>query len=161
MNNLSESQEQALDNLLCEFTDQVLSEENDAKTLETLQPAELVQLQKNILRVKAATSLARPSAATTARVRARLLKDWKKTWQTDSLFTRLFGGLGGLFAKPSMRLALAGSLAMLFIFGIATTLIPGTGTLTGAAIVLQAWAPVFILTGILVILILIWLDRRN
>jgi hypothetical protein len=161
MNNLPESQDQFLDNQLSEFTDRVLSDEHDAKTLEAPQSAELAKLQKNVLRLKATTAMARPSAAATARVRARLLKDWKKTRQTDSLFTGLFGKLAGLFAKPSMRLALAGSLAMLFIFGIATTLIPGTSVLTGAAVVLQAWAPVFILAGVLVILILIWLDRRN
>jgi len=158
MNNLSESHEQALDNLLCEFTDQVLSEENSSKTLEALQSAELVQLQKNILRLKAATSMARPNAATSARVRARLLKDWKKTGQTEGLFDRLFGRP---LAWPSQRLALAGALAMLIILGFATTLIPGASTLPGAAAGLQAWAPVFILTGILAILILFWLDRRK
>ena len=157
MNNLSESQEQALDNRLCEFTDLVLSGVTDAQKLEALKSDELAQLQKNILRLNAATRMARPSATITARVRARLLKDWNRNGQTESLFGRLFGKPP---AWPAMRLALVSTLAMLFILGFATTLIPGANTLTGAA-GLQAWAPVFILAGILAILVLLWLDRRK
>lgn len=158
MNNLPESQEKLLDDQLAEFTDRVLSDGDEAKTLEALQPAELAKLKKNVLRLKAATAMARPSTATTARVRAQLLKDWKKTRQTEGLFGRLFGRP---LAWPSARLALAGALAMLVILGFATTLIPGSGTLTGAATSLQAWAPAFILTGILLLALLFWLDRRK
>ena len=48
MNNFSKSQDQQLDNLLSEFTDQVLSsDENEANMLEVTNQDELAELAKN------------------------------------------------------------------------------------------------------------------
>ena len=72
MDNFSKSPDQQLDNQLSEFTDQVLSSnENEAKVQEVINQDELAQLQKTVLRMKAAVQAARMSGATNACIRAR------------------------------------------------------------------------------------------
>lgn len=155
MTNLPKPQDQELDDQLSEFTDLLLSAGNEIKMQETLNDDNLVELKKSALRMKAAVRMARPSAAVSARVRTRLLKEWKlQARQSEHLpFKR--------FAWPFSRLALAGSLAILLILSITTIFFPTTTPLVGTAEGLQAWAPLFIIAGITLIVIFVWFDRKH
>ena len=155
MDNIPKSQDQRLDDQLSEFTDQLLSAENEIKAQETMNDGELDAFTKSALRVKAAARMARPGPEVSARVRARLLKEWKQqARQPERLsFKR--------FIWPFSRLALAGSLAILLILGTTTIFLPNTTPLMGTADGLQAWAPLFILVGIALIIVLVWFDRHR
>jgi hypothetical protein len=87
-----------------------------------------------------------------------VLKAWKKNNQDEKSLARLFGSL---FSRPATRMVLTGVLALLFILGFASTLIPGENFLAGTATGLQALAPIFILAGVLLVALLFWLDNRK
>jgi anti-sigma-K factor RskA len=157
MDKIPKSQDQRLDDQLSEFTDQLLSAENGIKAQETMNDGELDGLKKSILRVKAAARMARPGPEVSARVRARLLIEWKQQARQRQPERLLFKR----FAWPFSRLALAGSLAILLILGFTTIFLPTTSPLMGTADGLQAWAPLFILAGIALIIVLVWLDRHR
>jgi anti-sigma-K factor RskA len=151
------SQDQQLDNLLSEFTDQVLSsDEIEAKVLEVTNQDELDELKKTVLRMKAAVQMARTSDTTNARIRTRLLHEWKETRQAERQAPKRF-----VWNWSLSRLALAGGLAVLIILGVTTLLIPSTTPLIGTANGSQVWSPLFILVGIIIIAVLLWHDRHN
>jgi hypothetical protein len=159
MDNLPEDREKHLDNQLSEHVDLILADKDDVKILPELLPAELAGLQKNILRLKAATRLARPNTASTRRVRTRLIKEWDKNRQSNNFFSKF---VSNLFTGSSARQVWSAGLALLFIFVIAALqLFPNTNILVGTASGSQIWAPIFILTGIGLIVLILWLDRRN
>jgi hypothetical protein len=156
MDNIPKSQDQRLDDQLSEFTDQLLSVDNGIKAKETMNDGELDGFKKSVLRVNSAARMARPGPEVSVRVRARLLKEWKQQQarQPERLtFKR--------FAWPFSRFALAGSLIILLILGITTIFLPNTTPLMGTAEGWQAWAPLFILVGIALIIVLVWFDRHR
>jgi hypothetical protein len=153
MADLSKSHEQQLDDQLSEFTDQVLSGENEAKMQETLNPNELAELQKTVLRMKAAAQTARTNDAAVARIRTRLLTEWKKDKQISKRF---------VWNWTLPRMALAGGFVILVIVGVITLFKPATTPLMGAAAEgSQTGAPLFILAGIIVIVLLLWNNRHH
>ena len=153
MDNFSKPHDQQLDDQLSEFTDQVLSsDENEAKMQEMMNQDELAELQKTVLRMKAAVQTARTSNVSNARTRTRLLTEWKKNKQASKRFT-------WNWSLP--RIAMAGGFAVLIIFGGITLFIPSTTPLIGSANGPQTWSPLFVLVGIVVIVLLLWHDRHN
>jgi hypothetical protein len=156
MNNFSKSQEQQLDDQLSEFTDQVLSGENEANMQDAMNHDELVKLQKTVLRMKAAAQTARTNNASNARIRARLLAEWKNSMQAERQSSKRFNWNWSL-----PRLALAGGFIALIIFGATTLFAPTTTPLMGTADGSQTWSPFFILAGIVIIVFLLWHNRHN
>jgi hypothetical protein len=157
MNNFSKSQDQQLDNLLSEFTDQVLSsDEIEAKMLEVTNQDELDELRKTVLRMKAAVQMARTSDTTNARIRTRLLQEWKETRRAERQSPKRF-----VWNWSLSRLALAGGFAVFIVFGVITLIVPSTTPLIGTADGSHVWSPLFILVGIIIIALLLWRDRHN
>jgi hypothetical protein len=148
-----------LDDKLSEFTDLLLSSGDEIKVKKMVGDDDLLGLQRVAIRMKAAAKMARPSSAASARVRARLLKEWKQQIEQpkSSNFFKIF------FQSLSLpRLAVAGGLVVLLLLSVLTFIIPVSPPLTGAAVIkLQAWTPLFILFGIILIIALFWFDRRN
>jgi hypothetical protein len=145
-----------LDDQLAEFTDQILAGGDETQMDEVLDQAELMELQKTVLRLKTAAQAARPSRAVTARVRAQLLLEWKKGRQPEHPLSKFF-----TWSWP--RLALAGGLAVLSVIAIFTLFFstPLGAPLMGTAEGPSVWAIVIILAGIVVIGLLFWLDRHD
>jgi len=82
---------QQLDDQLAYFTDRVLSGENETEMDENFDQAELAELQKTVLRIKAAAQAAQPGEATALRIRSRLLLEWKQGRQTQTRKPQHFG----------------------------------------------------------------------
>jgi hypothetical protein len=156
MDKFTKTDAQKLDDELAEFTDRVLSDrdETEMELEASTNQVELAELKKTILRMKAAVRTADPSGTAKARVRARLLSEWKKTGQPSSK------RLNWPWSLP--RLSLVGGLAVLTLAGIVTFFsspisTPLVGTAEGAPV----WALIFIVVGIVIISIFLWLDRHN
>jgi hypothetical protein len=157
MNNLSKSQEQQLDDQLSEFADRVLSDENMTEVREVMNQVELAELQKTILLMKSAAQTARTNEDAAARIRTRLLTEWKKNKQTERQLPKRF-----VWNWTLPRIALAGGFAVLIIFSAVTLLRSSPTTpLMGAADGLGIGSPLFILIGIIVIIFLLWHNNRN
>jgi hypothetical protein len=157
MNNLPKSQEQSLDDQLSEFTDQVLSsDENEAKVQEMVNQGELAELQKTVLRIKAAVQAARTSKAPSLRIRTRLMKELEQVKQSERQAPKHFA-----WNWSWQLMALSGGLVVLFTFGLIMLLIPSTTTLIGTADGLQAWSPLIIIVGMVVIIFLLWHNRNH
>jgi hypothetical protein len=145
-----------LDNQLSEYTDRLLAGKKELRTPGTVNESELEDLKKSVRRMKAATQQALPDAAVTARVRSRVLNQWKQPARQPKNAT--FKG----FFQPLPRFAMAGGLAaMLILLSVLSLFFPTTVPLIATAEGFQPWAPVLILTGIVAIIVLLWLDRRH
>lgn len=158
MNELPKSQDKLLDERLSDFTDLLLSGGDDMITQEAAKDDGLIELKQTAMRMKVAAQMARPSSTVSARVRTRLLKEWKLQSQQP----KRFGLLKSLFSPmPSPRYAMAGGLVILLLLSIVTFFAPGTTSLTGAAVGFHAWTPFLILLGIILVIVLAWFDRRQ
>ncbi len=155
MDNLSKSQDQFLDDQLSEFTDRLLSGENETGRQETVSDRELSKLQESVVRVKAAIQQARPNPTVSIRIRTRLLKEWKQQTNPPKRF------LLKDFFWPFPRLAIAGGALIAFILSVTTFFIPATPWLPGAAGGFQTWTPFFILVGVILIVLFFWFDHRS
>lgn len=140
------SKEQALDDQLASFTDQVLSSTTGGQM--DMNDLELANLQQTALRVQFALWVDRPNAAVAARIRSHLQSEWKKVWQpsrTNWQWTQL--AVGGMF--------------VLFLAAAIFFLAPTTEMLPGTAEGFLPWTPLFIVIGLTFIAALIWIDRRH
>jgi hypothetical protein len=156
-NNLSDPQDQKLDDLLSKFTNQVLSDEKDkANMQETTNSDELAELQKTVLRMKAAVQTARLSHASEARIRAHLLTEWKKTRRVEQQTPKRL-----VWNWTLPRIALVGGFAILIIFSAITLSTPTPSPLMGTANGPQSGSPLLILAGIVVIVLLLWHNRHD
>jgi hypothetical protein len=155
MNKSSKLQEQELDDLLSKFTDQVLSDENEASMQEMMAQDELDKLQRTVLRMKAAAQKARTSDNADVRIRNRLLMEWKNSRQAEHPTPKRF-----TWNWTFPRLALAGGFAVLILISVVTLLpplaAPLTATSDGASI-----SPLFILAGIVIIAYLLWHNHHD
>lgn len=149
-------QEQQLDNQLAEFTDQVLSNGNELDMQESTAQDELADLQKTVLRLKSAAEKARAGAEADARIRNRLLHEWKKARQEERAAKKLFN-----WNLNMPRLALVGGFAVLVLIGIVTLLPPATAPLTATADGSRPWLPFLILAGIIIIALILWRNRHD
>lgn len=157
MNKSPKSQEQQLDDLLSEFTDQVLSG-NDGKDVQEI-PAqgELAELQKTVLLMKAASQKARTANNADIRIRNRLMLEWKKAKREELPTPRRFN-----WNWTFPRLALVGGLAALIVFSAVTLLTtPSTTSLTATSGGSQSWSPLFIIGGIAIVIYFFWRNRRD
>jgi anti-sigma factor RsiW len=155
VNKSSKSQEQQLDDLLSNFTDQVLSDENAADMQEMMAQHEMAELQKTVLRLKAAAQKARTSDNADVRIRNRLLMEWKKTRQAERPAPKRF-----TWNWTFPRLALAGGLAVLILIGAVTLISPSTTPLTATSAG-SSTSPLFIIVGIVIIAYLLWHNRHD
>jgi len=160
MDNFSKSQDQQLEDRLSEFTDLVLSKENEADMQQAINQDELAELQKTILRMKAAAQQARASGNADIRIRNRLQMEWKKSRQAELPAPKRF-----TWNWTFPRLALTGGLVALILFGVVKYL-PNTTTtsLAGAAEAAEGssnWSPLFIFAGIVIIVIVLWHNRHD
>lgn len=144
-----------LDDKLSEFTDLLLSSGDEIKMQNMMNNEDLLKLQRTAIRMKAAARMARPDSAVSARVRTRLLKEWRQQAAQSKL--QVFKG----FFRPLPRFALASGLAALLLLSIVIFAIPAGTPLIGAAVKLQAWTPVFVFLGLILVGLLIWFDRRK
>src|SRR5512133_3069206 len=126
------SEEQALDDQLARFTDQVLSGNMGGQA--EMNDPELANLQQTTLRLQSALHeqsalwVDRPNPAVAARIRSRLHSEWKKAWQpsrTNWQWTQL--AVGGLF--------------ILFLAAALFFMSPSAEILPGAAEGLSPWTP--------------------
>jgi hypothetical protein len=156
MNKSPKSQEQQLDDLLSKFTDQVLSDENETSMHEITAQDELAELQKTILRLKAAAKKARASDNADVRIRNRLLMEWGKNRRAESAAPKRF-----TWNWTFPRFALAGGFAVLILISVVTLLSPATAPLTATSDGTRPWSPFFILTGIIIIAYLLWRNRHD
>jgi hypothetical protein len=155
-NNFSNPQDQQLDDQLSKYTDQVLSDENEANAQEAMNQDELVELKKNVLRMKTAVQTARLSNASEARIRAHLLTEWKKTRKVEQQTPKRF-----VWNWTLPRIALVGGFAILIIFSAITLSTPTPSPLMGTANGSQGGSPLLILAGIVVIVLLLWHNRHD
>lgn len=146
--------EKKLDDQLAEFTDLVLSEKNETNMQVSTTANELAELQETVLRMKSAAKKACADSNANARIRSRLMLEWKKEQRAKRTADKGFN-----WNMP--RLALAGGFVVLMLIGVATLLPTGTTPLTATAGGLRQWSPFLILAGILVIVIIFWLNRRD
>jgi hypothetical protein len=156
MDKFTKTDAQKLDDELAEFTDLVLSDrdETEMEPEASTNQVELAELKKTVLRMKAAVRAADPSGTAKAHVRARLLSEWKMTSQPSS---KRFNWPWSL-----PRLSLVGGLAVLTLAGIVTFFLSPISTpLAGAAEGTPFLALIFIVVGIVIISIFLWLDRHN
>lgn len=153
---MNKSQEQHLDELLSQFTDQVLSEKNETDTQETMAQDELAELQKTVLRMKAAAQKARASDNADVRIRNRLMMEWKKSRQAERPTPKRFS-----WNWTFPRLALAGGFAVLILVSAVALLAPSTTPLTATADGSQTWSPLFIIAGIIIIVYIFWHNRHD
>ena len=157
MDNSPKSRDQQLDDQLSEFTDRVLStDKNEVILQKAMNQDELAELQKNVLSLKGAVQTARTGEVTNARIRTRLLDEWKKTRQADHQAPKHF-----VWNRSLQRIAVIGGLAVLIILGVIKLFIPSGPSLIGTADALQSWSPLLILAGIIVIVFLLWHNRHN
>jgi sterol desaturase/sphingolipid hydroxylase (fatty acid hydroxylase superfamily) len=160
MNKFFKPHEQQLDDQLSEFTDRILSGETEMNMDEALNQAELAELaelQKTVVRMKAAAQAAHPSEATNTRIRSNLLLEWKQGRQAETIRPRR---LSWPWSLP--RMVLAGGLVVLSVFGIiALFFTPIVAPLIGAAEGSPVWALLFIAVGIIIIALLLWLDHHD
>ena len=157
MSKFPEPHAQQLDDQLAEFTDRLLSGENELDMEEALNQTELAELQKTVLRMKTAVRAAHPGEAAARRIRSRLLLEWKQGRQTQTRKPQHFD-----WHWPLPRRALVGGLVVLSVFGIATLFfIPISAPLMGAAEGSPVWALLFIVVGIVIISLLLWLDHHD
>jgi hypothetical protein len=144
-----------LDDKLSEFTDLILSSGDKNKVQETVDDDDFSELQRTAIRMKAAARMARPSSAASARVRTRLLKEWDQ--QAAQSKRQTFKS----FFRPLPRFAMASGLAALLLLSIVTFAVPAGTPLVGAAVKLQAWTPLFVFLGLILVGLLIWFDHRK
>jgi hypothetical protein len=156
MNKLSKLEDQQLDDLLSEFTDQVLSDKNEADAQEMSAEDGLAELQKTVLRLKAAAQKARTSDDADVRIRNRLLVEWKKTRLAERPAPKRF-----TWNWTFPRLALAGGFVVLILVGVVTLLTPSDTSLTATSDGSQTGSPLFILAGIVIIVFLLWYNRHD
>jgi len=156
MNKFSKPQEQQLDDLLSEFADRVMSGENETNMQETIAQGELAELQKTVLRMKAAAQKARTTDNADVRIRNRLLMEWKKAREAERPAPKRF-----IWNWTFPRLALAGGLAVLIIFSAVTLLTPSAAPLTATSSGSQPWSPLFIIAGLVIIALLLWHNRHD
>jgi hypothetical protein len=154
MDKFPKPEDRQLDDRLSEFTDRVLSDKNEANSQETMAQGELAELQKTVLRMKAAAQKVRESGDAGARIRTNLMMEWKKTRQhpAPKRFIRNW---------TFPRLALAGGFAVLIIFSVVTLIAPSTTPLTATSNGSQIWSPIFILAGIVIIALILWHNRHD
>ncbi len=156
MNNSSKLHEQQLDDQLSEFTDRVLSGKNEESMQEIMAQDELVELQQAVLFMKSAAQKARASGEADARIRNRLMMEWRKTRQADRPTQKRFGWN---WSMP--RLAFAGGFVVLILLSIVTLLDPAETSLTATAEGSQAWSPILIIAGIVFIVLFFWHNRQD
>lgn len=156
MNDFQKSQAQQLDDRLSEFTDRVLSDKNEANMQETMAQDELAELQKTVLRMKAAAKKARESDNAEVRIRSRLLLEWNKARQAERASPKRFK-----WNWTFPRLALVGGFAVLILISVVTLLNPLTAPLTATTDGSQPWSPFFILAGVVIIAYLLWRNRHD
>jgi anti-sigma-K factor RskA len=156
MDKFTSADAQKLDDQLAEFTDRVLSEENETEmqSEDFTNQVELAELKKTILRMKAAVRNTHPNDMAKERIHTRLLLEWKKTSQSKS---KRFN-----WPRSLPRFSLVAGFVVLALAGIVTFLVnPNLTPLTGTAEGAPAWAPIFIVIGLVIISIFIWLDRHH
>jgi acyl-homoserine lactone acylase PvdQ len=151
----NEMREKQLDDQLADFTDRVLSDTSEANVQEANQN-ELAELQKTVLRLKSAAQTARADSKANARIRSRLMVEWKKDQQAKRAADK---GFNWNWNMP--RLALAGGFVVLVLVGVVTLLPPSSTPLTATAGGLRAWSPFLVLAGIIVIVIIFWHNSRD
>ena len=158
MNKFSKPLDQELDEQLSKFADQVLSSnENEAVVQEEdIEQGELAELQRTVLRLKVAVKTARTNDVTNARIRTRLLAEWKKTRQAELQTPKRF-----IWNWSLPRVALAGGFIVLIISSVIALLTPSAVPLVGTANGSQTWSPLFILAGIVIIVLLLWNNRQK
>jgi len=150
MNKLDEQQ---LDDQLSEFTDSVLSGEREKDMQEMMaQDKELAELQQAVLLMKSAARKARVSGEADARIRRRLMTEWKKEQQTSKSFN---------WNWNMPRLAFAGGFVVLILLSVVTLLTPAEAPLTAAAGGDQPWQPILITAGIVIIVLIFWRNRHD
>jgi len=157
MSKLPKSDEQQLDDQLSEFTDQIMSGSGQENMDEVFSGTELVELQKAVLQMKTAAQVARPTAEANARVRSRLLSEWKQSQLPKRPASRHFS-----WSLP--RVVLAGGLAIISLVGLSLLFTSGSLTTTplmGTAEGSPIGALFFIIIGAVLVAWLLWRDHRS
>jgi hypothetical protein len=158
MDKLPESHDQHLDDELAEFTDRLLSSGDEIKAQKTVNDDSLTELKRTAIRMKTAARMARPSASVSARIRARLLREWKE----QSAQPKRLAFFKALFEPMSVpRFAMLGGTVILLLLSVVIFIVPTTSPLPGAAVSVNTWAPLFIFFGIVLIILIFWFDRRR
>jgi hypothetical protein len=152
MSNPSDLHEQQLDDQLSEFTDRVLSGENE----EIMAQDELVELQKAVLLMRSAAQKARASSEADAHIRGHLMTEWKKVRQAERQKSK---GFNWNWNMP--RLALAGGFAVLILISVVSLLSPAETPLTATANGSQSWTPAIVILGIVIIVFIFWRNRHD
>jgi hypothetical protein len=136
---------------LADFTDRILSDRDEQEWAEVaVNDIELAELEQTVVRMKHAVDAAQPDAATSQRIRAHLLAEWKKPRAAPT------------FSWFRGRLALAGGLALGIVLVGAGLLFNSSGVpLTGTAIGSVDGSPFFIVLGLILIIFLLWIERRK
>ena len=148
------AEEQELDEKIADFADKVLSMNEEIKINDAQPGEEFLQLQKTILKMKAAARQARPDATTSARIRRNLLLSAKQenfsSNKSSENRKRFFG------------MALAGSFIVValisFLFFPAQ---PSGQSLTGTANGISPLTTIVIVLGIILIAIFTWNNRQR
>jgi anti-sigma-K factor RskA len=148
-----EESEKLLDDQLAEFTDQVLSDGNEMFSQET---DEMAELQKTVIRMKSAAQAAHADSEAKARIRSRVMMEWKKTQQAKQTTAKRFNWNWNM-----PRLAFASGLAILILIGVVTLLPPTTTPLTATADGSHPWSPFLVIAGIIIIVYILWRNRHD
>ncbi len=141
------SEDQELDDRLASITDRILS--GEMTTQSDVNPIELENLRKTVLRVQAAVKPERPDTAMAARIKDRLQVEWKIAQKDPNRAWRW------------PQWVLPSGVVLLFLAGLWIWGFPATGDLPGAANTFSSWMPFLGVVCILLIAILVWIDRRR
>lgn len=142
-----ESSEPKLDEQIASLTDQILAGiKNEPAHMNN---AEVEELQKTVLRIRAAVRSESPDPGMVARVRAHLKLEWEGERQARRM------------ASKRLQLALSGALVILALVALALWGLPAIGSLPGAAVQTPSWMPVFGALAILLIVLLIRIDHHR
>jgi uncharacterized integral membrane protein len=161
MNSLNSSQDLLLDEQVAQFTDRVLSGNDEMEGEAMATDIELARLQKTILRLRVAAQVARPAPATTARLRQYLLAEWAKQRAADEKKAKTQNRRAWWpFQKNSLALGTVALIILVFALITLPNTVPVnlSGTATGSA---SAVIGVIIFGVVVIGVIFVWLTRRK
>lgn len=141
------SRDQEIDEQIAMYTDQILSGEKIERR--EMNDVEVADLQRTVLRIRAAYRREQPDPLMVARIQNRLQVEWKEVWQ-ERRATRRWP-----------QLVLFGALAVVLVVAVFASGMPADNALPGAADYFPPWAPVIVILGVILIAVLIWIDHRR
>ncbi len=151
---MSKEVETRLDDQLADFADKALS--GDVK-VDRLSGEEMRPLQETVLMMKSAVQQARPSQASVVRMRTNLLVAWQKERRADAETNVSLAGFFAIYQRPIVTI---GAL-LIFVAVAGLFFLPAEGSSLAATAEAAGGVSSFVLIGLLLLVIILWANRRG